>query len=257
MTRRRLPLHQRGDTFYCFVPDENGKRRERSLHTKDIDDAEVKYEQLKQEVRSGRIPNDLTEGTLGQVIKYWNDHRRHRVANGTLNSERSITKHFLAVWGDGAKLRSLADIGHVRHYQDVRLKARIAAKTVNNEMQVFLGILRLAQLEHRVEPQYRPLRVVKSDIPDALPREEAYRLLALARVADPNAVAPFAAVLSYGTGMRACEIRGLQIGSIQLDSLRPQVRVKRATTKTNKGARHVALDTMSVWQTSSGAWREW
>jgi hypothetical protein len=96
---------------------------------------------------------------LRQAIDYWIDHRRNRVARGTLNSDRSIVKHFSAVWGDGAKLRSLADIGHVRYYQDVRLKEGIAPKTINNELLVFAGILQLAQLWHRVEPRYRPLQV--------------------------------------------------------------------------------------------------
>jgi integrase len=247
MARRFPHLHQRGETFYCFVPDESGKRHEKSLHTKDINDAAEKYDQLMQEVRSGIVPNDLTGGTLGQAIECWIDHRRYRVAKGTLNSERSIVKHFSAVWGDGAKLRSLADIGHVRYYQDVRLKAGIAPKTVNNEVMVFAGILRLAQLWQRVGPQYRPLRSVKSDIGDALTRQEAYRVLALAREADLNAVVPFATVLSYDTGMRPGEIKGLQIGSIQLDSSRPQIRIRRATTKTDKGARYVALGTMGIW----------
>jgi integrase len=151
------------------------------------------------------------------------------------------------VWGDGAKLRSLADIGHVRYYQDVRLKAGIAPKTVNNEVMVFAGILRLAQLWQRVGPQYRPLRSVRSDVGNALTRQEAYRVLTLAREADPNAVVPFATVLSYDTGMRPGEIKGLQIGSIQLGSSRPQIRIRRATTKTDKGARYVALGTMGVW----------
>src|ERR1700736_5478919 len=105
MAKRTAGLHRRGETYHCFIPDESGKRHERSLHTKNVDDAEVKYEQLKLEVRSGRIPNDLTEGTSGQAIKYWIDHRRYRVANGTRNSERSIVKHLAAVLGDGAKLR--------------------------------------------------------------------------------------------------------------------------------------------------------
>jgi hypothetical protein len=94
MAKRTAGLHRRGETYYCFMPDESGKRHERSLHTKNIDDAEVKHEQLKLEVRSGHIPNDLTAGTLGQAIKYWIDHRRYRVAKGTLNSERSIVNIF-------------------------------------------------------------------------------------------------------------------------------------------------------------------
>ena len=53
--------------------------------------------------------------------------------------------------------------------------------------------------------------------------------------------------MAYATGMRSKEIKQLQLGSIRLDSARPQVQVKRATTKTNKGVRFVALDSMACW----------
>ena len=49
----------------------------------------------------------------------------------------------------------------------------------------------------------------------ALTAEEQQRLLQYARSADPNAVAPYAAVLSYATGMRHKEIRQLQLSAIQ------------------------------------------
>jgi integrase len=39
----------------------------------------------------------------------------------------------------------------------------------------------------------------------------------------------------------------LKLGSIRLDGRSPQLQVKRETTKTNKGARFVALDMMACW----------
>src|SRR5579862_9576091 len=73
-------------------------------------------------------------------------------------------------------------------------------------------------------------------------------MLLVARSADPNAVAPYAAVLSFSTGMRHKEIRQLQLSAIQdLDSEFPIIRVRRSTTKTNKGVRPVSLDSMAVW----------
>ncbi len=196
MARRFPQLHQRGETFYCFVSDENGKRHEKSLHTKDINDAAEKYDQLVREVRSGIEPNDLTGTTLGQAIEFYIDHRRNLVAPGTHNSERSIVKHFSKVWENGAKLQSLANIGHIWKYQQARLKAGATPKTINNELQVFMGLLRLAQLWQRVEHQYKPLRVKKSDIPDALTQEESVRLLQVAAKSSPTAVAPFVAALA-------------------------------------------------------------
>jgi hypothetical protein len=43
---RRFPYHLRGEMFHCFVSDENGKRHEKSLHTKNIDEAARNYEEL-------------------------------------------------------------------------------------------------------------------------------------------------------------------------------------------------------------------
>ena len=60
-------------------------------------------------------------------------------------------------------------------------------------------------------------------------------------------MAAVAAVLAYATGMRSREIKQLHIGPIRLDSARPEVHVKRAATKSNKGARFVALDQMACW----------
>src|SRR5262249_42115075 len=69
----------------------------------------------------------------------------------------------------------------------------------------------------------------------------------VARTCSADAVAPFVAVLAFATGMRSKEIKQLRLGSIRLDCDRPQLRVKRDTTKTNKGARFVALDTLACW----------
>jgi len=81
---------------------------------------------------------------------------------------------------------------------------------VNNEMQVITSILNLAQLWTRVQPDYKPSRVMKSDLPDALTQEEATRLLTTAAKSCPNAVAPYAAVLAFSTGMRSGEIKGIR-----------------------------------------------
>lgn len=127
------------------------------------------------------------------------------------------------------------------------MAAGIKSKSVNNEVCVLSGMLRDAKLWRCVESDYKRLAVQKSDLPGALTREEAYRLIQIARFAKDDAVAPFAAVLSFSTGMRCREIKQLQLGSIHLDAGNPQLQVRRATTKTNKGARCVPLDDMAVW----------
>ena len=113
---------------------------------------------------------------------------------------------------------------------------------------MFANILQEANLWHRVAGRYKPLRVPKSDIGDALTVEESCKLLQVARVAAADAVAPYAAVISQQSAMRSKEIRHLQLGAIHLeDQQKPYIYVRRRTTKTNRGARYVALDTAACW----------
>jgi integrase len=141
----------------------------------------------------------------------------------------------------------LANIDVIRKYETNRLHEGIKPKSVNNEVGVFAGILRDAKLWRLVGPDYKRLPVKKSDVPRALTRDEAHQLLRAAKTCGEDSVAALAAVLSYATGMRSGEIKKLQLGSIRLDSIHPQIQVRRSTTKSNKGARFVALDTMACW----------
>lgn len=244
----RFPyLHQRGDVFYFFWEDAQRKRREESLRTKDIEIAKRRYFARMKELEEGRLPSEMRDWPLAMAVMHWLEHRKLRVSRGTFKAERSIGRNLCKVLRSNPPLHSLADIGRIRHYQDQRLSAGTSAKTVNNEINVLAGILRLADLWHRVEPQYERLRVMKSDLADALTLEESTRLLTVAAGAHPGAVAPYAAVLAFSTGMRSGEIKGLRLGDLHQNEEHAFLYVRRATTKTNSGARRVVLDRMAVW----------
>jgi hypothetical protein len=195
MPRRCANLHRRGEIYYFFWRDEQGRRREESLRTSDIEIAQQRYRLRTEEIRNGRSPNDLSSWTLQKAVTSWLEQRKLRVSPGTFKAECSITRNLVDVFGGGVTLRSLADIRQIRMYQDTRLKAGRSPKSVNNEMQVITSILNLAQLWTRVQPDYQRLRVMKSDLPDALTQEEATRLLTTAANSYPYAVAP------YGSGV--------------------------------------------------------
>jgi integrase len=247
VARRYSFLHQRGNVYYFFRHDETGKRFEESLRTTDVQVACQKHRQRMDEIRDGRSPNDLGDWTLRKVVEHYLEHRRQRIANGTLKSERSICKKLLSIFGENTRLRSVADIDHVRHYQDVQLETGIAPKTVNNAIQVLATILRLARLWQRVEQDYKPLRHRKSGIPRALTAQESARLLRVAAGSGPYAVAPYAAVLAFDTGMRIHEIKCLRLGDLHHEESNPFIDVRRETTKTDAGARPVALGSMACW----------
>ena len=246
--RRLYPnLHRRGEIYYFFWKDEQRKRREESLRSADVETARQRYQVRMEEIRNGRSPNDLSGWTLQNAVSFWLEHRRLRVSRGTFRSEASISRNLVNAFGGGVTLRSLADIRQIRMYQDARLKAGLSSKTINNEVQILTGILRLAQLWARVQPHYKPLRVVKSDLPDALTQDEATRLLSGAAKSGRYSVAPYASVLAFSTGMRSGEIKGIQLRDLHHESPRPFLYVRRATSKTDAGARFVALDRMAVW----------
>jgi integrase len=239
-------LHQRGDHHYFFY-NRNGKRVEESLRTTDLEIANQRYHQRMTEIRNGCSPNDRSSWTLQQAADDWLEQRQFEVSNGSLKAERSILRNLLREFKADSRLQSLAEISKLRKYQHDRLKAGKSPKTINNEMQVLRGILELAQLWQRVERQYKPLRVKKSDIPDALTKEESVRLLQLAAKASPTAVAPFVAALALSSGARIGEIKRLKQRDLHHREIQPFIQIRRLTTKTDAGSRRVALDSIGVW----------
>jgi integrase len=247
VARRDPFLHQRGDVFYFFWVDEAGKRHEESLRTTDVDIAKQQYGVRMREIETGRSPNDMRGWSLQKAGAFWLDHRKPRVSQGTLKAESSVVRNLVRIFGGDVTLISLADIRRIRSYQDARLKANISSKTVNNEIQVLASILQLAELWQRIGHRYKPLRVVQSDLPDALTQEESIRLLTAAANSSPHAVAPYAAALAFATGMRSGEIKGIRLGDLHHESTHPFLHVRRATTKTDAGARRVVLDRIALW----------
>jgi integrase len=240
-------LYRRGKYYYFKYKSTDGIWCERATRSCNYPDAKRIRTQFLSDLQEGKLPNERAKWTLQQAVTQWLEDRKHRIASGSYASEASITRSLIRILGTDTRLDKLADLQVIRRYETKRREASTSSKTVNNEVQVLAGMLRDAKLWRRVSGDYKRLKVEKSDIPDALTREEACRLLQVAHTADENAVAPYAATLAYSTGMRSKEIKCLRLGSIRLDGPAPQIQVMRATTKTNKGARFVALDTMACW----------
>jgi integrase len=240
-------LYRRRNYYYFKYKSTDGIWCESATRTCSYPDAKRIRTQFLSDLEEGKLPNERAKWTLQQAVTQWLVDRKQRIASGSYASEASITRSLVRVLGAESRLDKLADTQTIRRYETKRPEEGTSPKSVNNEVLVLAGMLRDAKLWRRVSADYKRLKVKRSDIPDALTQEEAYRLLQVARTADENAVAPYAAILAYSTGMRSGEIKGLQLGSIRPDGSAPQLQVMRATTKTNKGARFVALDTMACW----------
>jgi integrase len=240
-------LYRRRQYWYFKYKDENGKWIEHATRTIDRKKALSIKSGFLRELETGQLPNDRSQWTLRTAAEAWLLDRKLRVARSSHFSEKAIVGSLERHLGTETKLAKLANIHSINQYQTARLREGLSPKTVNNEVLALGSILREAGLWHRVSEQYKPLRVRKSEIGQALDRDERIRLLQVAGLASPTAVAPYAAVLAFATGMRRREIQQLRIGSIHLDENKPFLYVSRCTTKTNAGARYVALDTMARW----------
>jgi hypothetical protein len=72
--RRRAPfLHQRAEIFHFFRRDENGKRREESLRTSDLELAIRRYDQRQQEIRRDLNPTQFFGQSIATSL-----HQGHR-----------------------------------------------------------------------------------------------------------------------------------------------------------------------------------
>jgi integrase len=239
-------LHKRGDRYYFFW-HKDGKRVEESLRTADLETAKKTFRKRMDEIEKGSSPNDRSMWTLQQAADDWLEQRQYDRARGSYLAERSIVRSLLRELKAGSRLRSLADISKLRKYQHERLKAGKSAKTINNELQVLRGILQLAQLWQRVERQYKRLRVKKSDIPDALTKEESVRVVQQAAKSPPTAVVPFVSTLALDAGVRTGEIKRLKQKDLHHREAQPFIQIRRVTTKSDAGSRRVALGSIGVW----------
>jgi integrase len=249
MSRSRNGVYKRpnSNNYFFRVKNEQGGWIERSSGTSDYNQAKKKKAQVQREIEEGCLPNDRSTWTLKAAVEAWLKDRKLRVAPGTYASDVTNTRNLKAKLGEESKLIRLAEMQAIKGYQTQRLEQGINPKTINNEMLAFSAILQDANLWHRVSSRYRPLKVRRSEIGAALAREQEVKLLTIAQNSESSAVAPYVAVLSDRTGMRMKEIKHLRLDAIHLTVENPCIRVRRSTTKTDAGARNVALDQVACW----------
>jgi integrase len=240
-------LYQRGERWYFKFKKQDGTWGERATGLTSYNEARKSRAQFMAEIATVGLPGDRAKWTLKVAVDEHLAERKLRIKPGSYKSEACIANKLVDILGADKRLEDIADISVIRRYESKRLSDEMRPKTVNNEVLVLAGILRSARLWKRLVDDYKPLKVDKTDARDALTDEESKRLIEAARTAEENAVAPYAAILSFSSGMRNKEIKQLQLGSIHLDGRDPHVQVRRITTKTNAGARFVALDSMACW----------
>jgi integrase len=249
--RKQYPLLflRHGSPFwYFFWRDRNGVRHERSTKQKDQGKADEVREKFCSELKFGHFPTEMENWSLEEACRAWLEFRQHRIAKGSLDSERTTTRNLIRVLEPSIRLRALADPSKIEYYQSRRLDDGAKAKTVNNEVLVLKGILERADLWHSIGQRVKKLKVEVSEVGAALTEEQCLRLIRYAKATDDMSVVPFAALLALGSGLRKCEIKALRLGDIHLDDPRgPYVYVRRESTKSDAGSRYCVLDPLAAW----------
>jgi integrase len=238
MSRKRDGLYRRGNIFAFRYKDADGIWREKQTGKREREDAKTFRKEFISQVDNGTLPTQMAEWTLQQAKDWWTDFRKPRVALGTLTAEGYRLKPMIRILGN-LRLKQITNVA-LDTYVTKRLAEEIAPWSINKEILAWSLILKKARLWRRLDDDYKPLPVKVSDIGRALTREELRHLATIAVSEKDWEAAFYGSVLAANTGLRGGEIKKLTIGSLDLESRR--LRIRRADTKTDAGARLIELN---------------
>ena len=186
---------------------------------------------------------DLEQGSLPTEMADWRLTRQSsggrnsgsRARPRTLRTQRYRLQHLRRIIGN-KRLKELT-VTDLDNYVTARLGAGLGAHSINKEVRLWSQILGKAKLwKRRFADDLKPLKAKASDIGRALTPDELRQLAEIAATALDWEAAFYGSVLAANTGLRSGEMKKLRLGMIDLESRR--LRITRASTKTDAGARH-------------------
>jgi integrase len=201
----------------------------------------MRNEAIRQQ-EEGRLPTDLAKLPLERLAADWLAGRQGIVAPQTLRVDRERLKPLLEVFR-GRRVCTISGTD-VHGYQIARAKV-VSNRTVNLETKVLRMILRYARTWSRISDGFRSLPENKSGPGRALNPEEEKRLFDTAYTNPLWSAAYLAAVAAANTTMRGCELKGLRLRDVDLET--GCVYISRAATKTDNGVRPIPLNATSAW----------
>jgi integrase len=219
-----------------------GKWKEVSTKTTSYQKARKARQDALQAQDEGRLPTDYAKLVFERASEAWLEERKGTVAPKTHRIDRERLAALKVKFGG----RRLCDVTGdlVRAYQMTR-SVKVSPRTVNLETKVLRMILRRAKLWARIADDFKSLREDKRGPGRALSPEHERTLFEVAASKPGWTVAFYAALLAAHTTARGCELKGLQIGDINL--IDRTLRIRRASTKTDAGARIVPLNESALW----------
>jgi integrase len=238
MSRKRDGLYRRGNVFAFRYKGADGTWREKQTGKHDREEAKKFRTDFLGDLQAGTLPTQMGDWTLEQARTWWLEFRKPRIAAATLSAEGYRLKPMIRILGN-IRLKQLSNV-QIDNYVTKRLSEAIASWSINKEVLTWSMILKKAKLWRRIADDYKPLPTKASDIGRALTRDEL-RHLATVSATDVDWMAAFyGSVLAANTGLRGGEIKRLRIGSLDLENRR--LKIRRADTKSDAGARTIALN---------------
>jgi integrase len=223
-------IYRRGRIWwYKFVFA--GQRIRESSKSPSIDLARKAETKRRRELEEGylglrkRVPPRL----LSVVARDWLELKQGTLRPKSYRIEQINLGHLLPALG---KLL-ISDItpDNITAYQQARLRASAAPKTINLEIGTLRAILRKQRLWATLQPDITMLKT-RDDVGKALSVEEEARLLKTCNASRSRSL-PIAVVLALHTGMRLGEIRALRWQ--QVDFTRKAIVVGQSKTEAGSG----------------------
>ncbi len=219
-----------------------GKWKEVSTKTTSYKEArKVRHEAL-QAQEEGRLPTDFAKLMFEKASAMWLEERKPMVAPKTHRIDRERLVALKPAFSGNRLCDITSDM--VRSYQSKRV-AKVSPRTVNLETKVLRMILRRGRLWARIADDFRPLPENKRGPGKALTPEQEKKLFEVAASKPGWSVVYYAALLASNTTARGGELKGLRIGDLNL--IEKTLRIQRASTKTDAGARIIPLNETALW----------
>jgi integrase len=234
-------LHKRRGIWH-FKLKVGGRWREISTRTSNYQQARKTRQQSIQAQEDGRLPTDLAKWPIEKATPAWLAERAKLVAPQTHRIDRERLLPIRRAFGG----RRLCDItsGDIRGYQVARTND-VGPRTINLETKVLRMLLKWAKLWSRVVDDCKPLPENRRGPGRALSPDEEKRLFEIAASNPHWSAAYLAAQLAANTTARGCELKGLRLADVDLDS--KTITVQRVTTKTDAGCRVIPLNVSAAW----------
>jgi integrase len=236
-TRGRLYRRENG-RFAFRYKDADGRWREKYCGTSDREEAKRFKGNFEKNLAAGTLPTEKAQWTVAQAGSLWvEQHAARLTSEKAKKNERSFLNQLTKRLGP-RKIKTIT-IDDIKTYQAER-RQQVRERAINLELQILINVLKEANLWAPVGEHYRRLKEPESEVGQALSVEQLGWLEATASSKDAWMVAYSAEVLAANTGLRGGEIKKLRIGMLDLEKRR--IRILRASTKTNAGARLVELN---------------